>query len=33
MKYHIRKCKEKNPDWWDTEESLVGALMEPTERV
>ena len=33
MKNHIRKCKVKNPDYWDTEDDLVGALMAPTERV
>ena len=33
MKYHILKCKAKNPDWWETEADLVGALMQPTERV
>ena len=33
MKSHIRKCKVKNPDYWDTEDDLVGALMAPTERV
>ena len=33
MKSHIKKCKVRNPDYWDTEDELVGALMEPTERV